>query len=481
MAADDERELPAHLKARLGDEVIRGKARKAVERVMNRTLGPVGTGRLGRAMKLSKLAISGGGRALFERAKAVLPGASDPNAWGTVLAGEMLETFSELRGISMKVGQMLSYLDDALPPEARQVLSVLQRDVAPMPWETVKNILETSYNQSPELIFEDFEQTPIAAASIGQVHRAVLPGGKVVAVKVQYPGMAEAMRSDLKNAKVFGDIKRMLAFSTDTEAIFAELEERFIDECDYRKEAAYQKAYRRRFVGHPVIVVPEVYDELTSERVLVTEFCEGLGYYEWLKSGSSDEERQRVAQAFYRFYLGGFYLDGLFNCDPHPGNYLFREGRIVFLDYGCCRWFEPARIEQWIELCKAVCVDDTSALARLAVELGFVQESTKYDFEAFRELIRHLYAPYLRDESFVFASYHPNETFRKMFTSNPNLFKLNMPADAVFLNRISFGLASLIGEMGGILNVRAYADNYFVGLDPDWLEDPFRGQRFSLE
>ncbi len=443
---------------------------------MNRTLEKLGTGRFGRAAKLGKLAVSGGARALIERAS----GARGEGR-GVAVAAEMLETFSELRGVSMKLGQMLSYLDDALPPEARKVLSVLQRDVAPMPWSAMRSVFEEGVKKSPEQVFEDFDETPIAAASIGQVHRAVLPGGREVAVKLQYPGMARAMRSDLKNARILGLMQRLLSFSTDTEAIMKELEERFVDECDYRKEAAYQKAYRTRFRGHPQVVVPEVHEELCSEQVLVTDFYRGRGFYEWLQDGPDHDARQRAVRSFYRFYLGSFYLDGLFNCDPHPGNYLFLDdGRIVFLDYGCCRRYPAERIEQWVELCRVVCADDGDRLERVATELGFIRGPGAYDRAAFRDLMRYLYLPYLSDAPFAFADHRPQDTFRQMFVENANLFKLNMPADAVFLNRIGFGLVSLMAEMGGVLNVRHYVDSYFEGVDPDWPEDEWRGQRFVV-
>lgn len=382
----------------------------------------------------------------------------------------------------MKLGQMLSYLDDALPPEARRVLSVLQRDVAPMPWTSVRGVLEAGIGQAPESAFRDFEHKPIAAASIGQVHRAILPDGKRVAVKIQYPGMAEAMRSDLKNARVLGLVQRLFAFSTDTEAIMNELEQRFIDECDYQKEARYQIAYRRRFEGHPWIVVPRVHTELSSERVLVTDYHEGKGYYEWLDAKPSADERQRVVRSFYRFYLGSFYMDGLFNCDPHPGNYLFQDdGTIAFLDYGCCRFFRPERIRQWIELCKTVAEDDRARMEAAATELGFLKGPGTYEPDGFRELMRHLYMPYLEDAPFRFSDYRPQETFRRMFLENPNLFKINMPADAVFLNRISFGLVSLMSEMGGVLNLKRHVEAYFAGEDPDWPSDPLRGHPFALQ
>ncbi|MEM6369565.1 MAG: AarF/ABC1/UbiB kinase family protein [Myxococcota bacterium] len=469
-------ELPEHLRPVVGEGTSE-RARRAIDRVTGGTLERLSTGRLGRAAKLGKLAWSGGRAVLTEKAKAAVGGGGSSS--GQALAAEMLKTFSEMRGISMKLGQMLSYLDDGLPPEAQRVLAVLQRDVQPMPWPKMQPVLETGLGRPQDEVFAEVEPEPIAAASIGQVHRGRLRDGTEVAIKLQYPGMEQAMKADLKNAKVLNIIQRGLSFSTDTEAITAELEQRFLDECDYAKEANYQLAYKRRFEGHPSIVIPDVFEDLSSERVLITRFERGKGYYEWL-ADASPESREHAGRTFYRFYLGAFYMDGLFNCDPHPGNYLFREdGRIVFLDYGCCRRFEPERLEQWVAFCQVVCQDDGDGIDRMGRALGFLKESGTYDKQAFHELIRYLYTPYLADAPFRFKDYRPQETFRRMFTDNKNLFKLDMPPDTVFLNRINFGLVSLLAEMDAVINVRSTVDAYFEGVDPDWPDDPFRGQRYA--
>jgi predicted unusual protein kinase regulating ubiquinone biosynthesis (AarF/ABC1/UbiB family) len=436
------------------------------------TADKLSTSRIGRALKLSGFVMKSGSKMLISKVKAEAEHAAQ-----LALASEMLRTFSEMRGVTMKLGQMLSYLDDALPPEARKILTVLQKDVPPMSWEVVSAQVERDFGKRPEELFLEISEVPMAAASIGQVHRAVLPDGTPVAVKIQYPGIEQAMAADLKNAQFLSLFQRMLFFRTDTAAIMAELEERFMDECNYEKEAEYQKAYRERFAGHPYVIVPEVHEEFSRRRVLTTTLMSGKTFYEWLRTNPSAEERHRVTAAFYRFYIGSFYLDGLFNCDPHPGNYLFQDdGKIVFLDYGCSRKFPEERRRAWIRLCKTVFTDDREDLKRLAVEIGFFEDGAAYDEEAFRELMRYLYQPYLEDRPFDFAEHRPESTFRRMFVDNPNLFRLNMPPDAVFLNRIGFGLVSLLAEVGSALNCREYANSYFRGIDPDWPDDPNRSK-----
>ena len=465
--------LPEHLRGLFEDQTLIAE----VEKALGRSVDKLSTGRFGRAMKLGRVAIGGGTKVALGRAKALFGGGSTAllsKDDAVSLATDMLSTFSELRGVAMKVGQMLSYIDDTLPPEARRVLAVLQRDAPPMPYDQVEKRLIEELRRPVKEAFAELDEKPMASASIGQVHRARLHDGREVAVKIQYPGIDRAMAADLKNAKVASLFKQALFVKTDIKAIMAELEQRLLDECDYLKEAEYQETFRARFAGHPVIVIPEVFTEYSTKHVLVTSLEHGRTFYQWLATEPSADARRTVTRTLYRFYLGSFYLDGLFNCDPHPGNYLFREdGKIVFLDFGCSRRFPEERRKIWVEMAQTVRKDHPEELHRIGVEVGFLAPDTKYDREAFRELMRYLYEPYLEDVDYDFRRHKPRQTFRSMFTDNPNLFKLNMPADAVFLNRITFGLVSLLTDVGSPLNCYRLADQYFARNDPDWPDDPF--------
>lgn len=474
MANDRDTLLPEHLEALLSEDD--GSLRAELEKALGGSFDKLSTGRVGRAFKMGRLAVNGGARVALGRAKQLL-GGSGPvlgKSDGLALAAQMLSTFSELRGVAMKVGQMLSYLDDGLPPEARKLLALLQRDATPMAWETVRQVLTEQHGRPPEETFASVDPTPMAAASIGQVHRGRLHDGTEVAIKVQYPGIDKAMKADLKNAKVANLFERVLFVNTDIKGVMDEIEQRLVDECDYRKEAKYQQIFRDRFQGHPTIVVPAVHQALCTERVLVTTLERGRTYYEWLQGNPNLEERQRISRAFYRFYLGSFYLDGLFHCDPHPGNYLFRDdGKVVFLDYGCCRQFPEDRRLAWIRMASVVPLDVREDIEAAALEIGFTHAGKEYDWPSFRKLMRHLYEPYLEDVDYDFARHRPGTTFRLMFTENPNMLKMNMPADAVFLNRITFGLVSLMTEIGAPVNCRRVAGAYFARKDLDWPEDPF--------
>jgi len=475
MARDDEKDaLPEHLQTLLSgsEDLVKEKLSKTQKRIA--------TGRLGRAFRLSKLAASSGGRMIAQKARSSLTQkAKDAAAIVTqkAIAAEMLEVFGEMRGVTMKLGQMLSYLDGLLPPEAQKVLAILQRDAPAIEYSEVRQQFINEIGKSPEECFAEFDTVPIAAASIGQVHRARLKDGQEVAVKIQYPGIADAMKADLKNAKVMSLFQRLFFFRTNVSAIMKEIEERLLDECDYRKEASYQRAFRKRYQGHPFIVVPEVHLDYSSEKVLTTSFYRGLTFYQWLETSPSQAERNRVANVFYRFYMGSFYMDGLFNCDPHPGNYLFSEGgKIVFFDYGCVRPFPSERRKLWIEMCRAIHEDNEERICSVAKDIGFVLEGVDFDYAAFRELMRYLYQGYLVDDNFDFKNFQPMTTFKEMFTENPNVFKLDMPPDAVFLNRITFGMISLVADMDGRVNCYQSSRAYFHGDDPHWPEDPYRGK-----
>lgn len=483
-SSDKNKWLPKHLRSLFSKEEENDEQLAFLENSLPKEGESIRTGRVGRALKMSRLAVGGGGKWLLNKAKNAV--STEEASQGRdarhsmELAKQMLQTFSQMRGISMKLGQMMSYMDDFLPPDARRVLALLQRDAPAMPYEDIARVIQQELGAAPEEVFQSFSKTPIAAASIGQVHRAVLPDGTAVAVKVQYPGIEEAMKADLKNAKVFNIFQKMFFFNTDAKAIMQELEERFMDECNYEKEADYQELFYNRFASHPSIIIPKVHRDFSTRRILTTTFQEGMGFYEWMATEPSEEERQHITRMLYRFYIGSLYLDGLFNADPHPGNYIFKEdGRLVFLDFGCCRPFPDDRRNLWINLCKAVYTKDFDTVHELGVTMGFFQESTQYNEDAFIELMEYLYRPYLEDDVFDFALQRPETTFRNMFLDNPNLFKLNMPADAVFLNRIGFGLVSILSEIGSAMNCRQQIAEYFKGYDPDWPEDPYHPDKIS--
>src|SRR5437773_5314802 len=230
----------------------------------------------------------------------------------------MVETLGTMKGAAMKIGQLASFIDtEFLPPEYRELyqekLADLRTSAPPMSWKRVKDVVEEEWGEPVEELFEDFEQEAAAAASIGQVHRATLPDGRRVAVKIQYPGVAKALRADMQNAGMILRLAKALAPGLDAKAAAEELKERVLEELDYEYEAQNQRTFSRAYRDHPFIYVPDVVSRLSRNRVLVTEYVEGMGFDE-VKS-LDPEARSRFAEIVFRFYLGSIYQLQHFNAD----------------------------------------------------------------------------------------------------------------------------------------------------------------------
>ena len=238
----------------------------------------------------------------------------------------------------MKLGQVMSFLDVGLVPEEYreefQAKLAELRDAAPkVAWKDMKKVIEGEYGDTIENVFQTFDPVPIAAASIGQVYKARLHDGRDVAVKVQYPGVAQAVRADMQNLGIILRLMKMVAPGLDPKAMGDEIRSRIDEELDYELEAQNQRTVARLYRGHPFIVVPEVVTQLSHEKVIVSEFVQGRGFEELKQLPQA--ERDRLGEIVYRFYFGCMYRHHQFSGDPHPGNsLLLDDGRMAFFDFG---------------------------------------------------------------------------------------------------------------------------------------------------
>src|SRR3954467_3571029 len=301
-------------------------------------------------------------------------------------AERMVDVLGTMKGAAMKIGQLASFIDtEFIPEEYRDLyqdkLASLRSEAPPMPWKKAKAGLEGEWDGEPvEELFEDFEQEATAAASIGQVHRAVLPDGRKVAVKVQYPGIAEALRADLQNAQMLMRMAKALAPGLDARAAAAELKERVLEELDYEFEAQNQRSFSRAYRGHPFVYVPDVITRLSRNRVMVTEYVEGRGFDEVKRLDA--EQRCRFGEIVFRFYLGSIYQLQHFNADAHPGNYLLMDdGRVAFLDFGMTKRLDIEQIRLEEEVVKARLDGDAERLRQKLHELGFLRNPKRVDAE----------------------------------------------------------------------------------------------------
>ena len=299
-------------------------------------------------------------------------------------AEQIVAALGTMKGAAMKLGQVLSFLDVGLVPEEyreefQRKLAAL-RDAAPnVAFKDMRKVIEQELGEKLGDVFDEFEQEPIAAASIGQVYRARLAeDGREVAVKVQYPGVAAAVRADMQNLGLILRLVKRIAPGLDPKAIGEEIRNRVSEELDYELEAQNQRTLARIFRGHPFIVVPDVITSLSRERVMVSEFISGTGFEE-LKA-YPQEERDRIAEILYRFYFGCLYRHHQFSGDPHPGNsMLLDDGRMVFFDFGLFKRMPPGAVELEIQVARGIIEGDTDTIMRLGTEVGFFPEPDKFD------------------------------------------------------------------------------------------------------
>ncbi len=361
-------------------------------------------------------------------------------------AQRLLEELSGLKGLVMKFGQMASYLDHGLSPRAQKVLAGLQSQSQPMSQEVAAEVIARELGDVPGALFDSFDAKPFAAASIGQVHRAVYQG-QPVAVKVQYPGITDALESDLKMLSRFARLGLMIT-PLDGKALSEELSERVIEECDYRREASNQMLFHRLFADDSHRQVPSVIMERSSSRVLTSAFDGGLRFQAFVDSASSDA-RNRAGETIFDTCFRSIFRDCVFNADPHPGNYLFGdEGEVTFLDFGCIKWFSPELIEQWKALARSILSDDKAAFAKALTDTGMVARPKGFDWDHQWQAMNFLYSPFKSKEATIYTGDFVSKANAMNMLDNPNKMRLTIPKDWLFVNRLQLGLLSVLAQLG---------------------------------
>jgi predicted unusual protein kinase regulating ubiquinone biosynthesis (AarF/ABC1/UbiB family) len=378
----------------------------------------------------------------------------------------MAREMGQMKGALMKIGQMLSFVSEDIPEEYRSALSSLQASAPAMDFPLIRDVIEGELGKPLEQSFAEFSTQPIAAASIGQVHRARLPDGREVVVKIQYPGVAEAIRSDLRNADLLYSILGVVYTSLDPKPIVEELEARIGEELDYLNEANNQRAFAELYEGHPFIRVPAVVDEFSTAKVLTSEFVAGKRFAEI--QDQSQELRSHYGEILYRFVFGSIFRFGVFNGDPHPGNYLFDEqGRMVFLDFGCVKYFPLPMLERWRRFVAAHLEGNAEHFRELTVEFGFIREDSDISAELLYRYFDYFYEPFQSDRVFRFDRAYTARSVRMVFRPGGEFAgleaKLNMPRDFVFANRLQWGVYSVLAEL--------YAENNFHRIHREFIYD----------
>ena len=386
-------------------------------------------------------------------------------------AEQLFSVLGELKGGAMKVGQALSIMEAALPEEMaapyRATLTKLQDAAPPMPAERVHAILADQLGPRwRSAKFISFDDSPAAAASIGQVHRAVWRDGREVAVKIQYPGVAKALMSDLNQMSRVAKLAGGLVPGIDMAPIMAELKERMSEELDYSLEATHQKAFARAFRGNPHILVPDVLAQ--SERVLVTEWVEGRPLADIIASGSRSE-RDDAARLYLEFLLSGPGRARLLHADPHPGNYrITDDGRLVVFDFGAVNRLPDGLPPAIGEILSLAMREDGPALVRRMKEAGFIRPGISVDDAALVAYLAPFVGP-LREERFTFTrDWLRGVGARLNDPRNPDWLvgtKLNLPPDYLLIHRVWLGGIGVLCQIGGTVPGRALAQAYIPGVD----------------
>lgn len=417
-------------------------------------------GRLRRSAKLGSIVGVQGAR--YAGTKAANVGRDEEKARAQLeqrhleTAMKMVGALGQMKGAAMKLGQFASFIDTEFIPEEyrdiyQQQLAKLRTDAPSMPWEQVVKVLEEEYDGEPlGELFAELDHEAFAAASIGQVHRAELLDGRAVAVKIQYPGIAEALEADLRNAGTLVRLARALAPGLDAKEIADEIRERVTEELDYEYEAQNQRFFARAYRDHPFIYVPEVVTRLSRRRVLVTELVEGIGFEEIKEL--PHEQRSRFGEIVFRGSIGSMFNVQHFNADPHPGNYiLMHDGRIAFLDFGMTKKLDREQIQLEQRAFDAATREDPEAFRQALHDLGFIKKPSKLDAERLLEHMGAVGGWYIEDREIEITPRRVMKIIESTHDPRSEYFDLmrreSIPAEELMGRRMEIGVVAVLGQL----------------------------------
>jgi predicted unusual protein kinase regulating ubiquinone biosynthesis (AarF/ABC1/UbiB family) len=436
------------------------------------------TSRLSRSSKVGRLAATQAAKQMGTRATNV---ARSDEGKQRALARRQLETAEQIvaalgtmKGAAMKLGQVMSFLDVGLVPEEYreefQAKLAELRDAAPkVAFKDMKKVIEGEYGERIEDVFETFDPVPIAAASIGQVYKARLHDGRDVAVKVQYPGVAQAVRADMQNLGIILRLMKRVAPGLDPKAMGDEIRSRIDEELDYELEAQNQRTLARIYRGHPFIVVPEVMTSLSHEKVIVTEFVSGRGFEEIKQLPQAD--RDRLGEIVFRFYFGCMYRHLQFSGDPHPGNsLLLDDGRMAFLDFGLFKRIPASIAEFELEIARIGARGDGVALIEHLHRGGFIAKPEYYTPEGILDQLHDMTWWYADDAEVELTPEIATEIMIEMSDPRSSHFSKmrheTLPPDHLFGRRLEMLTLAVMSQLRARGNWHRIAREWIYGDPP---------------
>ena len=436
---------------------------------------PQGTSKRSAKMASIPLSLAGRGAIGFGRQ---LIGQSPDFAFADLqekTAEQIFKVLGELKGGAMKFGQALSVFEAALPEDIakpyRETLVKLQEAAPPLPARVVHKVLAKELGEHWRDNFPEFNDTPAASASIGQVHKGIWKDGRAVAVKIQYPGAKEALISDLNQIQRFAKIFQLLLPGVEMKPLLEELKARIIEEVDYRYEASAQSACFDAYKGDSDIAIPEVI--MATDRVLVSQWLEGTPLSKVITDGTQ-EERNSAGIRLARFHFTAPMRAGLLHADPHPGNFrVLKDGRLGVLDFGACNRLPNGFPEPFKRLLRNALEGDAIALYNGFKEDGFILADVEVSPELVLDYLLPLVEP-LRTDYFAYSrDWLRTQSVRVGDPRNPTAkigFQLNLPPEYVLIHRVTLGTTGIFCQLRAEGNFRDEALSWFPEITPSHLQ-----------
>ena len=427
------------------------------------------TSRTGRFLKLAGMTASVAGRYASDRVQRAFTSEEKSEARKQASYGKMaddiVDTLGELKGAVMKIGQIASQTQDLLPKEISEALQKLQKEAPPVEFEVIAEQIRRELGDMPDVLFKSFERTPYAAASIGQVHRAVTKSGIPVVVKVQYPGVDKSCDSDLKQLKLtlkLGGLLKMPKESVD--ALFDEIKERLLEELDYEQEARYLRMFRDFHSEHEGVLVPKVINRLSSQRILTLEYIEGDHLNEIEANGAyTPEVINALGHRLFSVLADQLFVFQRIHGDPHPGNFAFRpDGTVIIYDFGCVKILKPEVVRAYRDAICASIAEDYDAVDDAMLRLGArVADKTSPGADYYSVWRNIFFEPFFGEQDFDFRK---ADLHVRVAKETPLFFKhlshFKPPVDSLYIDRMISGHYWIMKSLGVKANFRPELDRY---------------------
>jgi predicted unusual protein kinase regulating ubiquinone biosynthesis (AarF/ABC1/UbiB family) len=461
---------------------------------------PVPRGRIRRTMPLAGFSARAAGGRMVAGLREKTGDAGAVDRFHERTAERYTELLGHAKGVLMKAGQFFSMVDAAAVGSGefspyQNALARLQADAPPMDPALAKEVLHDDLGRPPDAVFAEFSDQPMAAASIGQVHRALLHDGRQVAVKIQYPGAAEAIRDDLANTELLTTFFRFVAsaagggMEADLRQMTREISARILEEIDYRHEAANITMFSDLYRGHPFIRLPQVVDEASGSRVLSMTYLDGL---DWAAAQQADQDLKNTwAEVILRFATGSYRHANLLHADPHPGNYRFGlDGTVGFVDFGCVKVLPERQRHSFLRMFRAAVDARKDDLYGLMTESGFLTADSALTTDDVYQWWAGLCHESLAPQPAAYDADTARRATRGLvaFSADHPIRRMLVPDDFVFVNRLFLSINTICGALGTTVYVRALADDMDGVAEPitplgkqhiAWVRE--RGLPFGLE